>query len=130
VALITSRYSPPGLHEVVVGGVLLIRKSRHRRVDTWNAKSGLGVWRARPDALTVDVLHATRSTPRTRGLRMTSRDTAGTWCSRARRLPVDDAYTEWFNAHSHWTQALRGSNAASKAAAPRRQQLHVRRVAA
>jgi hypothetical protein len=61
---------------------------------------------------------------------MTSQDTAGTWCWRACRLPVDDDYTEWFNAHSRCTQALRASNAASKAAAPRRQQLHVRRVAA
>ena len=31
----------------------------------------------------------------------------------ARRLPVDDAYTEWFGAHSRCSRALRAWNAAA-----------------
>lgn len=46
---------------------------------------------------------------------MTPRNAARTWL-RSRRLPVDDAYTAWFNAHSRCTQALR----AWRAATPRR----------
>jgi hypothetical protein len=37
---------------------------------------------------------------------MTADDAARTWF-RSPRLPVDDAYTAWFNAHSRCTQALR-----------------------
>jgi hypothetical protein len=79
---------------------------------------------------------------------MTVEDSAHTWWSRSRRLPVDDAYTAWFNAHSRCTQALRAWNAAPRrtraaayhayvgalqaeeAAAQRLQQLHLRHAAA
>ena len=37
---------------------------------------------------------------------MTTSDAVRTWL-RSRRLPVDDAYTAWFSAHSRCTQALR-----------------------
>ena len=42
---------------------------------------------------------------------MTARDAARTWL-RSRRLPVDDAYIEWFTAHTRCTRALRAWNAA------------------
>jgi hypothetical protein len=45
---------------------------------------------------------------------MTTSDAARTWL-RSQRLPVDDAYTTWFNAHSRCAQALR----AWRSAAPR-----------
>lgn len=32
----------------------------------------------------------------------------------SRRLPVDDAYTAWFNAHSRCTHALRAWNTAAE----------------
>jgi hypothetical protein len=39
-----------------------------------------------------------------------------TWWRPSHRLPVDDAYTAWFNAHSRCTQALRAWNRAARAA--------------
>jgi hypothetical protein len=44
---------------------------------------------------------------------MTVHDAARTWWLPARRLPIDDAYTAWFNAQSRCTQALRAWNAAA-----------------
>jgi hypothetical protein len=44
---------------------------------------------------------------------MTAHDAARTWWLPSRRLPIDDAYTAWFNAHSRCTQALRAWNAAA-----------------
>jgi hypothetical protein len=46
---------------------------------------------------------------------MTARDAARTWF-RSPRLPVDDAYTAWYNAHSRCTQALRAWRAAAAGA--------------
>jgi hypothetical protein len=46
---------------------------------------------------------------------MSLREASRRWL-RPRRLPVDDAYTAWFNAHSRCTQALRAWNAAAGAA--------------
>jgi uncharacterized protein YciW len=43
-------------------------------------------------------------------------DAAREWWVPSGRLPVDDAYTEWFNAHSRCTQALRAWNAAPRRA--------------
>lgn len=47
---------------------------------------------------------------------MTAYDAARSWWLRSRRLPVDDAYTAWFNAHSRCTQALRAWNTAAPGA--------------
>jgi hypothetical protein len=47
---------------------------------------------------------------------MTAHDAARTWWLPSRRLPVDDAYTAWFNAHSRCTQALRAWTDAAPAA--------------
>jgi hypothetical protein len=44
---------------------------------------------------------------------MTADDAAHIRWFNTRRLPVDDAYTAWFNAHSCCTQALRAWNAAA-----------------
>jgi hypothetical protein len=44
---------------------------------------------------------------------MTTHDAAQTWWVHSRRLPVDDAYTTWFNAHSRCTVALREWNKAA-----------------
>jgi hypothetical protein len=46
---------------------------------------------------------------------MTTDDAARTWF-RSPRLPIDDAYSAWFNAHSRCTRALRAWNAAAPAA--------------
>jgi hypothetical protein len=46
-------------------------------------------------------------------LRMIEHDAARTWWNPMRRLPVDDAYTAWFSAHSRCTEALRKWNAAA-----------------
>ena len=46
---------------------------------------------------------------------MTAYDAARTWL-RSRRLPVDDAYTAWFGAHSRCTQALRAWRTAAPGA--------------
>jgi hypothetical protein len=44
---------------------------------------------------------------------MTAHDAARTWWLPSRRLPVDDAYTAWFNAQSRCTRALRAWNTAA-----------------
>jgi hypothetical protein len=46
---------------------------------------------------------------------MTGHDAARTWWRHARRRPVDEAYTAWFNAYSRCTQALRAWSTAAPA---------------
>jgi uncharacterized protein YciW len=46
---------------------------------------------------------------------MNGHDAARTWWHHARRRPVDDAYTLWFNAHSRCTHALRAWSTAAPA---------------
>jgi hypothetical protein len=46
---------------------------------------------------------------------MTAHDAARTWWHHARRRPVDDAYTTWFNAFSRCTHALRAWSTAAPA---------------
>jgi hypothetical protein len=38
------------------------------------------------------------------------------WWRSSRRLPVDDAYNDWFSAHSRCTEALRAWDAAAPSA--------------
>ena len=49
---------------------------------------------------------------------MTVRTAVRGWWLKSRRLPVDDAYTAWFNAHSRCGEALRAWLEAAPAARP------------